>query len=246
MPGEELIGPMAGNIGAGLSGAISGITGFFQKKKGNQILKDNPRPTEEIPQEVLANQAAAQQMANEGLPSEQYQQAQKNIQRQQAQAITNAQDRRGGLATIGGIQEGTNTATGNLDAENANARRQNQLNLQNVNNTVAGWRDKTWAYNQRDKYNQNYQYAMGLIGAGNSNMLKGADKLLGGIVGAGAAGAFNGGGGGSSVAGFAPSSGAASSYMGMAPVNVGGQAGSPAAGYGSINPNGYSTSALIQ
>lgn len=247
MPGEDMysgaVQQVAGNIGAGLSGAISGITGYFQKKKGNQILKDNPRPTEEIPQDVLENQQMARQMANEGLPSEQYQQAQKNIQRQQATALNASQDRRGALATVGAIQQGTNDATGNLDAENANARRQNQLNLMNVNNTVAGWRDKTWQWNQQQRYIQAYNTGNALVGIGNSNMTKGADKLLSGIIGAGTGAAISGNQGGAMPNMNTP---AANSYRNMAPVEQGGSAGSPAANYLTLNPNGYSTSALIQ
>jgi hypothetical protein len=190
------MGAALGPWGAAAGGVIGGAIGFFQKKKGNALLKSNPYPNEPIPPEVLANQQAAQNMANEGMPAQQYAQATKNIQRQQATAINSAQDRRGGLATIGAIQQGTNDATGNLDAASAGIRRENQLNLQTVNNQIAGWRDKTFDWNQKQRYLQNYQYGMSLVGSGNQNIMSGADKLLGGLASAYGNGYFSGGGGG--------------------------------------------------
>jgi hypothetical protein len=180
-------------IGAGAGALIGGISGFFQKKKANKLLKENPYPNEPIPQEELANQQQAERMADEGTPSAQYQQAQKNIQRQQAAAISAAQDRRSGVNAIAPIQEATNNAQGNLDAQSAATRRENQMILQNVNNQVAGYRSKTFDWNQKNKYLQTYQYANSLLGQGNANMFAGADKLLGGVVGAYGQGLFSGG-----------------------------------------------------
>lgn len=192
--GLGAISSMAGNIGAGATGLLSGITGFFQKKQGNKLNAQNPFPTEGIPSEVLANQQIAQGAATQGLPSEEYQQAQKNIQKNQAAAISSAATSPGGaVRNLGAIEEMSNEATGKLDAENAEARRQNTAQLLGVNNQVASWKDKLFDWNKRAKYEQDRQYAMSLIGAGNANMIAGADKLIGGLVGAGASGALAGG-----------------------------------------------------
>lgn len=192
--GLGAISSMAGNIGAGATGLLSGITGFFQKKQGNKLNAQNPFPTEGIPSEVLANQQIAQGAATQGLPSEEYQQAEKNIQKNQAAAISSAATSPGGaVRNLGAIEEMSNEATGKLDAENAEARRQNTAQLLGVNNQVASWKDKLFDWNKRAKYEQDRQYAMSLIGAGNANMIAGADKLIGGLVGAGASGALAGG-----------------------------------------------------
>lgn len=229
-------------VGAAAGGLIGAGIGFFQKKKGNALLKNNPYPNMPVPNEVLANQQAAERAADEGTPSAQYEQAKKNIQQQQATAISASQDRRLGGATIGAIQEGTNNATGQLDAQSAANRRANQLNLQTVNNQVASYRDKAFDWNQKNKYLQNYQMANSLIGVGNQNMLAGADKLLGGIAGGYANGLFSGRSGGSMPTGNA-------GYISQGT----GLAGTGATGYtpGSntdtiLNPNGYSQGALIQ
>lgn len=182
-------------LGGAAGGLIGGITGFFQKKKGNQLLKDNPRPTEQIPQEVLANADEAKSMALTGMPSEQYAQAQKNIQRQQANAIASSDDRRGGLANIPAITQQGTDAQAALDAQNGQMRNANRLNLQSVNNNVASWKDRLFDYNEKQKYDQNRQYALSLIGAGNQNLYSGIDKLAGGLVSYAGQGGFNGRGG---------------------------------------------------
>lgn len=206
--GLGAISSMAGNIGAGASGLLSGITGFFQKKQGNKLLSQNPFPTEGMPSEVLENQQLARVAAQEGMPSEQYAQAQKDIQRNQAAALNAATDRRSGVASIGAIQGASDNATGQLNAQSAEMRRQNLGQLLTANNQGASWKDKLFDWNQRAKYEQNRAYGMSLVGAGNANMIAGADKLIGGLVGAGSAGAFSGGGKSSSGAtapGYAPS-----------------------------------------
>lgn len=172
-------------IGGGaslLGGAIKGLVGSGQKKQGNQILNGLTYPDEQMPDEINQNKIAAQQQAATGLPSEQYQNAMKNIQQQQLLSIQSAQNRRGGLGAISGIQQGTNDATLNLNAKDAQMKLANQQNLQNVNNQVAGWKSRLFNSNVRDKYNQQYSYGMGLLGAGNQNLYAGVDQ---GVAGAG-------------------------------------------------------------
>lgn len=196
-----------GIIGGGaqlVGGLIKSLRGGKQRREGKRILRDNPMPEYAIPGEIT--QAAA-----EGMPSEQYQQAMTNIQRQQANAIQQAQNRRGGLASVGTIQANTNNATLGLDAADAQARQQNRLRL-------AQYKDKAWDWNKRQKYERNYQYGMNLLGAGNENLYGGIDQGLAG-VGQGASSLIgNGGGlfgsGGGSRGGSAPTAGSTTYYNG--------------------------------
>lgn len=189
MPGIENLNPyMAAANAAG--GLLSGITGLIQKGQGRKLLKGLQYPTEQLPQEVVANQRLAEQRAAEGLPSEQYNQAMKNIQRQQLMALRGAHDRRGGLGVLSGIQQGTNDATLNLDVANANARLNNQRQLMNVNSQTANWKSQLFNANVRDKYNRDYNYGMGLVGMGNQNLVGGIDRLAAGGVGLLAGGGF--------------------------------------------------------
>jgi hypothetical protein len=165
------------NIGAGL---ISGVTGFFQRRAAKKALAKLQRPEYQIPDEILRNQKMAEQAANEGLPSAQYNQAMQNIQRQQNRGISAAADRRGGLMALPGLQQQANDALLGLDVKNAQARMANQQKLYGINSQVAGYKDKQWDINKMQPYERDYQYNMGLLGAGNQNLVSGGEKLLGG------------------------------------------------------------------
>lgn len=183
-----LFGPVGSGIGAVAGGLISGITGLFQKHKANKLLANLHRPQYVIPNEVLQNQKQAQLNANQGLPSEQYNQGIQNIARQQNSALQRATDRRGGLLAVAGTQQAGNDASLNLDVANANARLKNQNTLYGVNNQVAGYRDKAFQINQMQPYQQDRSYAMGLLGAGNQNLVSGIDKVASGALMAGGRG----------------------------------------------------------
>src|ERR1044071_5652061 len=105
-----------------VAGGLQALSGLFgldaaskQRKEANRFLKNTPYPTETMPDEYAQNQNLATTMAATGLPSEQYQMAMKNIQRQQVSALRAANDRRGGLSVLPSILQGTNDATLNLD-----------------------------------------------------------------------------------------------------------------------------------
>jgi len=176
-----------------LSGIIGGIRGGKQKREGEALLSTLSYPKQSIPTAILENQANAKQMANEGLPSEQYNRAMNNLKRQQAAAIFGSKNKRGGLMAIPAIQQQPIDATLKLDTADAEARRRNQLNLQSVNNTVGGWQDKVWDNNVKQKYIKDYNYAMGLIGRGKQNIANAIDQGLSGL--AGSANSLIGGGG---------------------------------------------------
>lgn len=179
--GGMVPGP-AGGIAQAAGGLISGITGFFQRREAKRLLGKLQYPQYEIPKEIFQNQAQAQVNANNGLPSAQYQQAMQNIQRQQGAALRSSGDRRGGLGLVAGIQGNSNNALLGLDVANSKARLQNQNTLYGINSQVAGYRDKQWKNNIKDKYDRDYSYAQGLLAAGNQNLTGGADKLASGLT----------------------------------------------------------------
>ena len=169
-----------GAIAQGIGGVVSLFTGASQKRKGREMLKQiGDSPTESVPDEIVQNQKLATLRANTGLPSQQYNQAMKNIQRQQMMALNKANDRRGGLLTIAGNQQAANDALGKLDVADAVARINNEKTLMSVNNTLGGWKDKVWKNNVLDKWNRKYQYAQSLVGSGNMNFTGGLDRIAG-------------------------------------------------------------------
>lgn len=194
-------------IAAGVGGLINTFVGIGQRHKGKALISQiGDSPDEAIPNDVLQNQKMAQLRANTGLPSEQYNQAMKNLQRQQLISLNRAQDRRGGLALLAGNQQGYNDSILNLDVKNAEARLKNENTLYGINNNVARWKDKVWQNNVKDKWDRKYQYGMSLLGAGNQNLTGGLDQIAAGGLRYGASGGFSnnnaantyGSGGGSS------------------------------------------------
>lgn len=180
---------VAAAVGVGTA-AYSIGEGIHKKNMAKRALAaaNAERPTEQVPQAELDNQALARQNANTGLPSAQYNVAMQNIKNQQMQALQGSQDRRGGLALVGQIQAQGNQANSNLDAANSEQRLKNDQTLMGVNSEIGQWQDKVWQNNYNDKYKNDYNYAMGLLGSGNANVTTGVDQI--GAAGSRAAGLY--------------------------------------------------------
>jgi len=173
---------------SGMKSLVGLLTGRSQKRKANKMLAGMQYPTETMPNEVLKNQKMAELRANTGLPSEQYNNAMKNIQRQQLMTLRGAGDRRGGLALLAGTQQSANDALSNLDVADAKTRIANEGSLMTANNNVANWKSRLFDSNTRQKYNRDYNYAMSLLGQGNKNILGAFDSFGAGLGMAGAQG----------------------------------------------------------
>lgn len=174
---------------ADLAGGLLKLgTGLIERGQANKWLRNNQMPEETIPEEVLQNQTNANQQANTGLPSDQYNKAMRDIQRQQLTSLRFANGRRGGLMALSGIMRGTNDATINLNAQDATQRVNNQRYAAGVNDQVAGWKSRLFDVNKRQPYNRDFDYNMQLKGAGGQNLTSGIDSGI-----AGAAQLFGGG-----------------------------------------------------
>lgn len=198
-----MFGLIAGGLQA-LGGLASGLIGGGQRRRAKKALANLPYPVYDIPKEVMESKSIATQMAAEGMPSQQYAQGQQNILRQQNAAIRGAQDRRSGIGLIDKIQRASNDATLNLDVEDAKMRTANRRQLLDVNSQVAGYRDKAFDWNKKNKYMMDRQYYQSLLGAGNQNIMSGIDRglagatnIFGSLLGSGGGRGFSGGGSGS-------------------------------------------------
>jgi hypothetical protein len=162
------------------SGLLSGGVGYFQRRKAKKMLKNLQQPVYDIPNEVMENKRRAEIAANEGMPSQQYTNAMRNIRQNENDVLNASLDRRSALMALPKIQRQSNNATSNLDAQDAAMRTQNQRALYGINSQIAQYRDKAWDINKMQPYQRDYGYAMGLLGAGNQNLLSGADRLIAG------------------------------------------------------------------
>jgi len=186
-------------IGLALAGASAGakaITGASQTAKGKKALKRAIDPGYKIPDEFKRNLGQAEQMSKVGLPSEQYNLASTNIQRNTQAGLRQLGRMSNPFAGIAGLQRGQNDAFAQLDASNANARRQNLLNSMNVRRDLAGQKLAQQQYAQQgyfDKVNQ----ANAMIGAGRQNVAGALGSI--GNIGLSLIGAGEDGGGGSNM-----------------------------------------------
>lgn len=161
----------------GVTGLISTVNGLFQKARANRLAKLNVRPVYNIPGEIKTNQQMAQQMSKQGMSSQQYGQQTQAIGRNANAALSNAQDRRGGLAAIGAIQQNSNDANLNLNVQDNNMRLNNIRNLMQQNSTMAQFKDKAFAWNKQAKFQENAAAIRALQGAGNANIDTGLNAL---------------------------------------------------------------------
>lgn len=176
--------------------ATSLIVGGSQRRKARKELNklNADKPIETMPEEIKQSQELANLRAKTGLPSEQYNMAQKNIQRQQQRALRGAADRKMGLAMLPYLDDNANRAMEKLDANNANARRENERTLLDVNTQVGNWKKGLYDRNVRQIWNRNFDYNMGLLGQANDNIMQGINSGIN--VAGGIAGKYAGGGGG--------------------------------------------------
>jgi hypothetical protein len=148
--------------------------------------KKQPEPKYEIPKEVFQATQQAQEMAQTGMPEASRMQALQGAQQSALFGMRAAQDRRGGLASIGNIQAGLDRTNLAVAAQDAAMRQQNQRFAQQALMTQAQYRDKAFS-NQWQSWMNKEQQRRALIGAGMQNIMGGFD-LAGSMMAMGALG----------------------------------------------------------
>jgi len=156
--------------------AIQAGTGIYQAVKGNQLRNSMDRPTYEIPQEILDSLTDAQIQALRGMPAEQKQQYIDNVMRSQQASLDAMGDRKAGLAGLAGVQQTAVDAYRNMLSMDAQQRQANEQALQNTRGVVAGFRDKSFDYNQAQPYQETMAAAEAMTGAGMQNIMGGVQS----------------------------------------------------------------------
>ena len=171
----------------GISAGAKALTGLGQMLFSG---RKQAEPKYEIPQEVFRATQMAQEMAQTGMPEASRMQALQGAQQSALFGMRAAQDRRGGLASIGNIQAGLDRSNLAVAAQDASMRLQNQRFAQQALMTQAQYRDKAFA-NQWQSWMNREQQRRANVGAGIQNIMGGID-LAGSMA---VMGALDGGGG---------------------------------------------------
>jgi hypothetical protein len=168
-------------------GGVKALAGGIQALSAG---RKQAEPKYEIPKEVFQATQMAQEMAQTGMPEASRMQALQGAQQSALFGMRAAQDRRGGLASIGNIQAGLDRSNLAVAAQDASMRLQNQRFAQQALMTQAQYKDKAFG-NQWQSWMNKEQQRRANIGAGLQNIMGGID-----FVGSMAAmGALGGGGG---------------------------------------------------
>lgn len=157
----------------GLTLAAQAGTGIYQMYKGAKQAQQAEDMYKDytIPQEIYDTLSSAEIQALEGLPAAQKAQYIQNINRSTQSGLNALKDRKSSLSGVEGIYRNEQDAYGNLLAQDAMARQQNQANLQGVRNNMAGYQDKSYDMNVLQPYMAMMQSAEGMKGAGMQNII---------------------------------------------------------------------------
>jgi hypothetical protein len=187
------------------AGALKGIGGLFQSLKGKKMAKRLRDPGYNIPTGFAKNLAIAEGLAKVGMPSEQYNKAQQDINRSGTagvRALSRSSNPSAGVASLFRAQT---DAFNNLNVANANARRQNILGAMGYRRDYANQELAKQQYGQQKYFNE-MNAANALKGAGMQNMFGGLTD-----IGMAAATMYGDGGGGKTPTGSS-SAGGTSKY----------------------------------
>lgn len=206
---------LIGGIAVGATALGKGVLGAVQNHKANKIDENNIRPVETVQPELNQNVATAQQMAQIGLPQQQYLNQLNSINRNQAagvQALGSSQNPNSGVASI---VRASNDASNNLNAQDAAARNRNTLALIQQRGLLANAKQNAWNYNYADKYSENLAHSQALRGAAAQNIGGAINSIGQAGIGYMTAGLGGQSGSGQTLGGVDPRLNAASNLSGQ-------------------------------
>lgn len=182
---SSLIGLGGSLLGAGFQ-AIDGIN---QMNKGYAM--NVVRPTYNMPNQIKENTGMYRQLANSNRMAGQSM-AENNINRATQGTINTALQAGTGsagiLATASAAQANENAAMNDLATKSAQFQLQNKDKLGQALQTEAGFKDKEWDWNQKQKFQEDSATKAALIGAGKQNLFGAVSSLGSGITNLGMSG----------------------------------------------------------
>jgi len=185
---------MALGIGSifGLGSAALGVGfGAVQKIQARNLEKKNKLPFATVNANIAKNAAIANNMANVGIASQQYNNA-RTQQDQNLANVLNVASRSGKNIPLAGILRQSDLASQNLNAQDQAARLGNQKFAIQQNGVLANEEQRVWNWNFAQPYLRTAQQVASLRNAGNQNIFGGLSSATQMAIG----GAFDGSKGG--------------------------------------------------
>jgi hypothetical protein len=171
----DSLGGGASVVGMG-AGLLKGVLGLFQKGKANRMLKKLQDPGYNIPTGFSKNLAIAEGLAKVGMPSEQYNQAQQDINRAGTSGVRSLSRSSNPSAGVASLFRAQTDAFNSLNVANANTRRQNIQSAMGYRRDYANQELAKQQYAQQSYMNKVNQ-ANALKGAGMQNAFGGLSDI---------------------------------------------------------------------
>lgn len=156
---------------AGIQAGAGLIGGIAQRKRARELEQANNRPIETINSSLLRNQALAEQMAQEGMAQEAY----NNALNQQQQALVTGlrtAGQRGNVSTnVNNLLRNTNQGINQLNATDSQIRQQNRRALMTQNQIMGREQSRLFNQNFLQPWQYTAQRAESLRRAGNNNII---------------------------------------------------------------------------
>lgn len=172
--------PLGGLVIAGAGLAYSAYRGIKEDAKANAIQKNLKDPVYNIPPEFAQNRELARSMAQQGIPQQQYNNQVNAIAQNQAGAIAAQQNSANPGAGIAATVRAGNSATNTLNAEDAQARENNQRYFIQQNAAYGNQELQKQQNDVYDKYTRDFNQMQAYKGAANqnyNNAINGAQQL---------------------------------------------------------------------
>lgn len=161
---------------AAVPSAVKGVNSIFGLAKGNKAAKANKFPIEKANPLLEQNLAIAEQMAQSGLPQQQYNQAKQGFQRNQAGALRQF-GRMGNPRGLAGIVRAGNDSTLGLNVAGAQARLGNQRQAMGYRSQLANEQNRVFDWNSRQNYIQKANAIAQQIGSNKQNGMNSLSEL---------------------------------------------------------------------
>lgn len=173
------VGIAAGTAAAGA--LYQGYQSIKQNSEANDIDKSNQRPAYTIPSEFYENLNIANQLAQQGIPQQQYNNEVNAINQNQAAGISALNNSANPGSGITSVVRAGNQAISNLNGTDAAQRMDNLRYAMQVRGQLAQQKLAQQQYNLFDKYTEQFNKSAALRGASNQN-LEGAVSSVSGLA----------------------------------------------------------------
>lgn len=170
-------GPLGTLAGAGLSKVISGAQ---QGSEASKLAAENPRPVDAPEDAYYQNEQEADQRAQQGMASQQYENSENNIQRNQNLGVRLAQNSGNPLAALGNIVATGDNATNSLNQQDQIDKTQNQDQDYQIRHQLAARQQQAFDWNDKQKFLENASAIRALNAASQQNMFSGLNTFAGG------------------------------------------------------------------